>query len=86
MRLASSPDAARFRRGQAIYPFLLGLAMVALLLANVFLFLEYFGYFHGRNDVLAEAEAAISESESELRAFQQRIQDQREEEAPESPE
>ena len=77
MRLASCHRTDRFRRGQAIYDFILGLAMVALLLANVFLFLEYFGNFHGRNDVLDVSRETIREAEAQLQAFQ-RAEAQRE--------
>lgn len=70
MRLASFPEPIRRRRGQAVFSFLLGLAMVALLIANVFLIMEYFEHFYEKNDVLADAEDSISSSQRALRDFQ----------------
>lgn len=69
MRRALSHNAARRVRGQTIFVFMLGLAMVAMILANVFLFMEYFQHFHGRHDVLRDAEDVVSESQANLREF-----------------
>lgn len=69
MRRALSHNAVRSVRGQTIFVFVLGLAMVAMILANVFLFMEYFQHFHGRQNVLRDAEEVISESQANLREF-----------------
>lgn len=69
MRRALSHNAAREVRGQTIFVFLLGLAMVAMILANVFLFMEYFQNFYGRNDLLDNAEEVVADSESRLQEF-----------------
>jgi len=39
---------------------MLGLAVVALILANVFLVMEYLEFFHDKNDVLRAGEESIN--------------------------
>lgn len=44
-------------RGQTIYIVMLGLATAALILTNVFLFMEYFEYYHGQQGASARIDA-----------------------------
>jgi len=50
--------------GQAIFVFMLGLAVVALILANVFLVMEYLESFHDKNDVLKAGQDSIAKIKS----------------------
>ena len=66
LRRGSFRNAHRRRRGQAIFVFMLGLAMVAMILSNVFLFMEYGEGFHEKNDTLKLAQEAADQAKLDM--------------------
>ena len=66
MRRVSFRNSHRRSLGQAIFVFMLGLALVAMILANVFLLLEYGEGFHGKSDTLKLSQDAADQAKVDM--------------------
>jgi len=52
---------------------MLGFAMVAMILANVFMIMEYVEHFHDKNDVLAKAKDAKDDANRDSKSAEEAV-------------